>query len=469
MFATRPAVEQQQQFSATSASMLRAVSDDAFAFDFNFSSLPRPTSHSSAAHNSHAMPHDPPVQRHNASPPVHVRGVATAYGYSQPAASDEGGESHLPSPTTPIQPLCLPLPPNPSSAALEAVLEHSAAINDASMPTAQLDPTPLSRHSSAAQSMAPFAAAAAIPGRRAPRKKRIIRTIEDFERVQRRREQHRVVDYVRRQKESEIVARLQSLIRQQRQRRKELTGEAEDEAVPLDEDDTEYGNRKACRLSVLQSTVALVEQLTAESWRIEGVSATLPKNSKSTATLLSSSTLAPTATYSQLAHLDRSHTLRQDELATFSTRCMLLVVAAAPSGLRILDVNERFLATSGWSRRELLHTGFEESDGTAQPLTPLVSHRRPCRDGRKLLRQYPASTAQLHALQRGEVRKTETVWRAYKRDGRVFEFACTQWAEWDEPADSKRPPERIMVHFSSDDCFILGTVDEADCMLRERE
>ena len=456
--------------------MLRAVSHDAFAFNFNFSSTSLPTAHSSAAYSSHALTQPQPFERRPASPPVYEIADSTRYAFPRLVASDDGGESHLHPLTTPIQSLCLLLPPQLSSAAMEPVLEDTVPINDASMTTAQVDPTPLSRHSSAAQSTSPFASAAAVPGRRAPRKKRLIRTIEDFERVQRRREQHRIVDYARRCKEGVIVTRLQGLIRQQRQRQRELTGEAEDEAVLLDEDDTEYGKRKACRLSVLESTVALVEQLTAATLRLEAASASSIEAVNSTSALLppsaepsSFSAVLPTATYSHLAHLDRSHTLRQGELATFSTRCMLLVEAAAPSGLRILDVNERFLATSGWSRRELLHTGFEESDGTAQPLTPLVSHRQPCRDGRKLLHQYPASTAHLQAMQRGEVRKTETVWRAYKRDGRVFEFACTQWAEWDEPADSKRPPDRIMVVFSLDDCVILGTVDEADCMLRGRK
>ena len=117
------------------------------------------------------------------------------------------------------------------------------------------------------------------------------------ERLQRRRAQHRAVDTCRRQKENEAIARLHTLVQQQTgaptgqvdsgvgvglrvatevDEASGVTGHMRDmrhmaAAVDVeDEDDSELGKQqRAGRLTVLESSIALIEQLTAACKRMD--------------------------------------------------------------------------------------------------------------------------------------------------------------------------------------------------------
>ena len=101
------------------------------------------------------------------------------------------------------------------------------------------------------------------------KRKRSVAHLTVSERLSRRRAQHRAVDASRRQKEASAISRLLRLIRQQQQSvaggagAVGLVGEADDDTVDADEDDLDGSRNKAGRLTVLESSIALIEQLTA--------------------------------------------------------------------------------------------------------------------------------------------------------------------------------------------------------------
>ena len=111
------------------------------------------------------------------------------------------------------------------------------------------------------------------------RKRTDTTALDPDERLQRRRAQHRAVDANRRQKENDAIARLHRLIRQQQQEAQQqaggarLEGDVDSEtgaADDADDDDAEEAaGRKAGRLTVLESSIALIEQLTTACKRME--------------------------------------------------------------------------------------------------------------------------------------------------------------------------------------------------------
>ena len=368
--------------------------------------------------------------------------------------------------------------------------------------------TPIARPSVAVARRAVFHS---VGSTRPPLKKRASARSED-ERLQRRRAQHRHVDTRRRQKENDAIAKLKQLIEQQQQLGA-VTAEADEApaAETAEDEESESGKRKAGRLSVLEASVAMIEQLTAINQRMEAAGnareeqvslmsshlhsvvasiaqqathaetsvadsgARLPDSVPVTPHLSSlhdSAAVLPAATNpsptalavlpplvsASIAHSDRSRTLRSESV-TFSTLCAL-VVASPVTGV-IVDVNERLLAASGWRRDELVNTCFEENNAVL-PLTPLSANRQPSKTGSRLLQQYPASMEWIGQMARGERRKADTLWRAYMRDGRVFEFESTLWAEWDEPLTKMRPPDRMVMVFSLDDAVVVDSVDDVD-------
>ena len=82
----------------------------------------------------------------------------------------------------------------------------------------------------------------------------------------------------------------------------------------------------------------------------------------------------PPSTASYLAHLDRSHSLRRGGL-DFLPSSLCVVVIATP-GI-ILHVNDRFLDCSGWRRSELVMTSFEKEDAATHPLCPMALAKPP--------------------------------------------------------------------------------------------
>ena len=342
----------------------------------------------------------------------------------------------------------------------------------------------------------------------APVKKRR-RNVADLssEQLMRRRAQHRQVDASRRQKEAASIARLLRLIRQQHQPAVAgVAGEADaDETGTVeadeDDDDMDGSQQKAGRQTVLESSIALIEQLTAACQRMEAacnakdaqvsrmssqlhsVAALLaqqatdsmavassvnraaaagdcnaqlssfrhPRLSSSSPTMLpnraSSSFLSvlPSSTSSYLAQSDRSHTLSRGGFSTFSTLCIAVVTS---NGI-VLDVSDRLLTYTGWGGSDLVHTTFEDYDTDEQrragilPITPLVlanQQPNPCdRTQLRYVQQYPASIEQIIAVKKGEKRKAHATWRYRISDGSVVETDSTFWGEWDVPVVKGHP------------------------------
>ena len=342
------------------------------------------------------------------------------------------------------------------------------------------------------------------PVARVAPKKRRVRGLPPDQRIERRRAQHRAVDKNRRIKENDAIERLQGLLKRQRQ----LTdgagveGSVADEGAPegiADEDeDSGSGNgdgnsEKVGRLTVLESSIAMIEQLSEACARMEaacnakdaqlsrvsnhlhGVAASIAQQATSLAsglidddeaaadgylsypsssasppsyaslTVTSNRSLCPPAspgallsvlphaTSSYLAYSDRSHTLRNSGLAFASTLCVTFINIS--DGV-ILDVNDRFLAQTGWRRSDLLHTSMDHEDmACGHPLSPfLLRERGDKRLNRPVeyLPQYPRAMAEIDQLIRGIKRKGDTSWRCRMGDGTVFECHTTMWTEYSD-------------------------------------
>ena len=174
--------------------------------------------------------------------------------------------------------------------------------------------------------------------------------------------------------------------------------------------------------------------------------------SSSSSTVLS--VLQP-STRSYLAHSDRSHTLRCGGLAAFSSLCVVVLVLPST----IVDVNDRFLASTGWRHSDLVHTTFEEYEDATVPLCPLAIDQQLFAETGNIRRlsQYPAALAECDTVRSGEKRKASSTWRSSMVDGRVFEFESTYWGEWDEPLvkGKQRPPNRMVFVHEMDDAVIV--------------
>ena len=318
------------------------------------------------------------------------------------------------------------------------------------------------------------------------------------ERLQRRRAQHRAVDASRRQRELEAIARLRSLIQQQQQ-------QEEDEAVEKEQDnETDEGEgeheaagetRKKGRLTVLESSVALIEHLTAVCQRMESVcsaqsaqlsrvssqlhtvaatiarvavstcAAAAPASSATTATPVAatdmnfdtvpsaSSTFRSLVLDSVISHLeraDRSRSLCQSSVNMLSSLCISVI--SVPLGV-VVDMNDNFLRTMRARRTDLLYRPID-----------LVSLD-------KKVSQYPAALAETEAVMRGVKRRSQAVWRCRMWDGVKFEVACTFWSDYDVPPGSgllgsePRIPDRLVTVYAPEDVVLLEDSPIADTLL----
>lgn len=354
---------------------------------------------------------------------------------------------------------------------------------------------------------------------------------EAEQRLERRRAQHRVVDAARRQREHDAIDRLQQLLKEQQHAEGRAGVKAEDaEEVAEDDDyvDGAEGSKRAKRmgsgtgrLMVLESSIALIEQLTDACNRMEaacnardalvshvsshlhsvagGIAEQTVAASSSSRTALSlgdepvidpfgyalpspsgSSPLArskpsphspsflsvlPPPTASYLAHSDRSHSLNRGGLSFFSPS--LCIAVLAPPGV-ILHLNDRFLDCTGWRRSELLMTSFERNEQAKAPLSPLADIKRGsdgcAGTGSRLSRympQYPASMESVMAVIRGLKQMVTGRWRIALRDGSVVEYDSTFWAVHDQPSLAKETwcPDRIVFVFELDDAIKLEPAD----------
>ena len=363
-------------------------------------------------------------------------------------------------------------------------------------------------------------------------KKHRVRESNPEQRLERRRAQHRAVDKVRRLKENVTINRLHKLIKAQQV--ESLAPMEEGERV-AQENEEKMDSKKVGRSTVLESSAAMIEQLTSACKRMEaacnakdaqlnrvysyvlGVTAMIAQQAisagtdsstnssshnaiapndgimtrygfppshhplkalASTPSLTSSDApvtndtkfpsdsflpILPSCILSYLAYSDRSHALRVGGHASFSST--LCVAIIAPPGI-ILDVNTRFLECTGWLRSDLVHTSLESEDGANfLPLSPLVQLPQTVTQASRQTRylpQYPAATALLEAVKRGEKRKADITCRCSMVDGAVFECDCTVWGEWDEPLGEgqRRPPDRMVFVFEMESSVVIERVGD---------
>ena len=307
------------------------------------------------------------------------------------------------------------------------------------------------------------------------------------------------MDANRRQKESEVISRLNSLIRQQQSGAGQLDDDTAD--VNEDVDDTE-GGKKAGRLAVLESSVALIEQLTAAcrrmnaacnardaqvsrvSSQLQSVAAAIAQQATSLALvesgrgsgsgLLASDRFghwrsspapatrliepAPTAASSHflsalppsassyLVHSDMAHTLHH--FTTSLVTHMGITLVALPTML-VLDVNQAMLDMAGRSRSEVLY----------RPLIDLEM----CTG----ISQFPTSVAAMNAVVEGKRRQLTTTWRCRGTDGLIYETNVWLSGVWDEPSTGsetdtagavkreRRSPDKMLVMCAEDEAVLV--------------
>ena len=386
-----------------------------------------------------------------------------------------------------------------TSPSIQSSSVHAQLVPRVMRPIASAAPS-VSSSSSSQRSSSPPAPS------RAPLKKRRVRGLPPEQRIERRRAQHRAVDAARRQKENEAIERLQTLLKDTQQRHE--SQEAQDGPTGVeaaaDDDGAEEegegsgsgssdGNKKVGRLTVLESSIALIQQLTAACEKMEaacnakdaqlsrvsshlhgvaasiaqqatavasrfdddiGTNALSPYHAFSSSALppsyssLSDSTQAsspsstflsvlPRSTSSYLTQSDRSHTLHRSFIAFSSSLCVTMIEVR--NGV-ILDLNDRFLDCTGWRRGDLLHTSMDHEDMAGGfPLSPFLLRQRGNRYGQPVeyLPQYPSAMAEIDLLMRGEKRKADCRWRCRMGDGTVFECHTTMWSEWDEHCEPR--------------------------------
>ena len=334
-------------------------------------------------------------------------------------------------------------------------------------------------------------------GQRGKRKRTVFLSAD--ERAQRRREQHRAIDATRRQKETDAISTLRKLIGQQ------LLGSESKVAAVVRGDELALGGdseraeeelegRQVVRLGVLESSIALIEQLTAACQRMEeaynakdaqvkrmsgqlyGVAAAIaeqaavwaaddqvakysqqdpashdlsaPSPSSLPASDRSSVSLLAQSVSSFLIHSDISHTFRQSPASLLSDIAMTVI--ALPSKL-VLDVNEMFLVKTGYRRNELLHQPMGEG--------PLV----------KGVSQYPKSVVAVDTVATGSERQGGAMWRCRRADGVLYE--CRAWFfgryddEWEMDSNGAGkgvPPTKMLIMCAMNEIVLLGDPRTAD-------
>ena len=333
-------------------------------------------------------------------------------------------------------------------------------------------------------------------------KKRKVSTLTAEQRLLRRRAQHRAVDTSRRQRETNAIDRLRLLLSQQ-QTPRQLHGRAQDgEADNAALDDGNKAGNGSGRLTVLESSIALIEQLTSACKRMEAAIDTrggerfrssnqlhtaaatvarvaaasilphtgstvhsspmirptppttqpqLPPTSSSSSSLLS---LVPRGFVSMLESADRSHSLslcQSSGLSVLSHMCMFVI--AVPC-LSPIDVNSAFLSLARAQRSDLQHSSVDGTDaGYCSLLLSYYSE------------QYPASIAETTAVSCGDKRRGSATWRCRTWDGAVYEANFMFHADYDEMplSDSeRRVPDRLVIMYALDEVVFLDDAHVAD-------
>ena len=259
---------------------------------------------------------------------------------------------------------------------------------------------------------------------------------------------HREIDGARRQREKEVVQRLERLTT------------SDDKKASDDSDETAEGKRnrrnKREKVDVLEESAEIIEQLRAAMKQMEEAS----RDKDAQITKLRSHmyavgraredfeemammstrpgpgqlmggagqhplALLPSATADAMTVFDGRQTLMTSTLLA-SGPCLLLVQQGTGA---LLEANERFVSLSGYALSDLLFTVLRPPlPGMHVRICPLMlkySKARGSPIDNQYISQYNSSRQSIIDLCAGKERRVELLWRMYMSDGRLYEVQYT--------------------------------------------
>ena len=259
---------------------------------------------------------------------------------------------------------------------------------------------------------------------------------------------HREIDGARRQREKEVVRRLERL----------TTNDSADEKKADDADDSAAEGKRSRRnkrekVDVLEESAEMIEQLRAMVKRMEDASIDkdaqinklrthmyaigraredfdemgLMANRQGPGQLIGTHPLAllPSATANALTTYDSRQTLMSSSLMA-SGPCLLLVQQGTGA---LLEANERFVSLSGYTLSALLFTVLRPPlTGMHVRVCPLMlkySKARGAPTDDTYISQYNSSRQAIIDLCSGKERRVELLWRMYMADNRLYEVQYT--------------------------------------------
>lgn len=304
---------------------------------------------------------------------------------------------------------------------------------------------------------------------------------------------HREIDGARRQREKEVVQRLER-----------LTTDTSDEKKTDDSDDTATATSAATakrsrrnkreKVDVLEESAEMIEQLRAAVKRMEGANnekeaqilklrshmyaverargdfdevglmASRVGPGQAAGTTSQPLSLLPSATANALSILDGRQTLMTSTMLA-SGPCLLLVQQGTGA---LLEANERFVSLSGYALTALLFTVLRPPlPGMHVRVCPLMlkhSTARGSPSDHTYISQYNSSRQAIIDLCSGKERRVDLLWRMCMADGRLYEVQYTAFVtrqgvmvwlcnledamlveEWDESATVGSNGEHLML------------------------
>ena len=315
------------------------------------------------------------------------------------------------------------------------------------------------------------------------------------QRAELKRQKHREIDANRIQREKAAVSRLTRLTSQQQQRIQQDSIEQEEEEA-AEVEDTEQGatgGGRRDKVTVLEDSARKIEELQRLVSRLtDACTAQQTNNRTLVLQLQAASQQPPTPSHSSTSHttaasshplslLPASVTQQLEQhigsaslhSAWFSNSTVSICVVRCSTGC-VLDLNDRMLRESGWSRNHVIGRlmvppfDYIVSPGsfTEKSFRELNS-QRPLIDGpdgrmvpAKTQPQYARSKALIHQLYTGEKESIFCVFRYQLRNGRVYEVKCAVWtSSWVEEKDSDG-----VVHRRPDSTFMVSSYNDSVCM-----
>ena len=328
--------------------------------------------------------------------------------------------------------------------------------------------------SSSPSSSSPSASSTPVPSTNPPRRRyQRLTGLSHEQRMERRRQSHRELDAVRRQREAVAINRLAELTatanstsrslaqhsphsRSQTHMAETRTKREEEMEVDALESD-EKGKRH--RTAVLENSVEKLEEL---QHLVHHLTATCTQQSQDMAALrlqLQSGGLPPqppaAVQSSQAVHLLAASNIRR-VVAEFGASSLYSALFSSPSvGLLLvdcvtgvaLDVNERLLSGGQCTREDVVgrlvaptyHAITTTSDWDTQPATDPSSRMHVRGQPAMMYTQYGVTKESVLALYRGQVDQIHIGWRAQLGDGMAYELPLCSFIASRDDADGGRP------------------------------